>query len=140
MHARTSHAQAAQNACTYTELKLYQLCLAPCKLARQKCNGIKMAKEDFKENPSFDHSIILSIDTCRRFFLILYNITGHMLFCCHSNQWLMLQMIIYSDTDVRATFRHKKYPVSSQFKFLNNDENGKIAFKNEWVGYFNRSN
>ena len=62
---------------------------------------------DFKENPSFDHSIILSIDTCRRFFLILYNITGHMLFCCHSNQWLMLQMIIYSDTDVRANFRHK---------------------------------
>ena len=107
MHARTSHAQAAQNACTYTEMKLYQLCLAPCKLARQKCNGIKTAKEDFKKNPSFDHSIILSIDTCRRFFLILYNITGHMLFCFHSNQWLMLQMIIYSDTDVRATFRHK---------------------------------
>ena len=107
MHARTSHAQAAQNACTYTEMKLYQLCLSPCKLARQKCNGIKTAKEDFKENPSFDHSIILSIDTCRRFFLILYNITGHMLFCCHSNQWLMVQMIIYSDTDVRATFRHK---------------------------------
>ena len=107
MHARTSHAQATQSTCTYTELKLYQLCLAPCKLARQKCNGIKTAKEDFKENPSFDHSIILSIDTCRRFFLILYNITGHMLFCCHSNQWLMLQMIIHSDTDVRATFRHK---------------------------------
>ena len=68
---------------------------------------IKTAKEDFKENPSFDPSIILSIDTCRRFFLILYNITGHLLFCCHSNQWLMLQMIIYSVTDVRATFRHK---------------------------------
>ena len=68
MHARTSHAQAAQNACTYTEMKLYQLCLDPCMLARQKCNGIKTAKEDFKENPSFDHSIILSIDTCRRFF------------------------------------------------------------------------
>ena len=107
MHARTSHAQAAQNAGTYTKLKLYHLCLTPCKLARQKCNAIKTAKEDFKENPSFDHSIILSIDTCRRFFLILYNITGHMLFCCHSNQWLMLQMIIYCDTDVRATFRHK---------------------------------
>ena len=83
------------------------MCLTPSKLARQKCNGIKTAKEDFKENRSFDHSIILSIDTCRRFFLILYNITGNMLFCCHSNQWLMLQMIMYSDTDVRATFRHK---------------------------------
>ena len=36
----------------------------------------------------------------------------------------MLQMIIYSDTDVR-----EKYPVLSQFKFLNNKENIKIAFK-----------
>ena len=108
MHAHTSHPQATHNACTHTELKLYQVCLAPCRLAGQKCNGIKTAKEDFKENLSFDYSIILSIDTCRRFFfLILYNITGHMLFCCHSNQWLMLQMIIYSDTDVRATLRHK---------------------------------
>ena len=107
MHARTNHAQATHNACTYTELKLYQLCLAPCKLARQKSNGIKTAKEDSKENASFGHSIILSIDTCRRFFLILYHITGHMLLCCHSNQCLMLQIIIYSDTDVRATFRHK---------------------------------
>ena len=68
MHARTSHAQATHNACTYTELKLYQLCLAPCKLARQKCNGIKTAKEDFKESPSFEHPIILSKDTCGRFF------------------------------------------------------------------------
>ena len=108
MHARTSHAQATHNACTYTDRKLYQLCLAPCKLARHKCNGIKTAKEDFKENPSIKHPIILSIDTCRRFFfLILYNIIGLMLFCCHSNQWLMLQMIIYSDIDVRVTFRHK---------------------------------
>ena len=106
MHARTSHAQATQNACTYIEQKLYQLCLVPYKLARQKCNGIKMAKEDLR-NPSFDHSIILSIDTCKRFFLIMYNITGHMLFFCHSNHWLMRQIIIYSDTDVRATFRHK---------------------------------
>ena len=64
----TSHAQATHNACTYTELKLYQLCLAPCKLARQKCNGIKTAKEDFKESPSFEHPIILSKDTCGRFF------------------------------------------------------------------------
>ena len=68
MHARTSHAQATHIACAYTELKLYQLCFAPCKLARQKCNGIKTVREDFKENPSFDHSIILRIDTCGRFF------------------------------------------------------------------------
>ena len=108
MDARTSHAQATYNACTYTELKLYQVCFAPCKLARQICNDIKTAKEDFKENPSFEHPIILSIDTYRRFFLILYKIIGLMLFCCHSNQWLMFQMIIYSDTDERATFRHKK--------------------------------
>ena len=107
MQARTSHAQATYNACTYTDLKLYQLCLAPCKLTRQICNDIKTAKEDFKENPFFKHQIMLSIDTCRRFFLILYQIIGLMLFCCHSNQWLMLQMIIYSDTNVRATFRHK---------------------------------
>ena len=106
-HARINHVQATHNACTYTERKLYQLCLAPCKLARQKGNGIKMAKEDFKENPTFDNSIILSIHTCRRFFLILYSITGHMLFCCYSNKWLLLQMKIYSDTDVRATFRLK---------------------------------
>ena len=51
MHAGTSHAQAAQNACTYTELKLYQQCLAPCKLARQKCNGVKTAEKGFKKIP-----------------------------------------------------------------------------------------
>ena len=72
MHARTSHAQATHNPCTYTELKLYQLCLAPCKLARQKCNGIKTTKEDFKESTSFEHPTILSIDLLsilsRRFF------------------------------------------------------------------------
>ena len=51
MHARTSHAQATHNASTYTELKFYQLCLSPCKLARQKYNGIKTTKEDIKENP-----------------------------------------------------------------------------------------
>ena len=106
-NARTHKPCTSRTKRMHTEMKLYQLCLAPCKLARQKCNGIKTAKEDFKQNPSFDHSIILRLDTCRRFFLILYNITGHMLFCCHSNQWLMVQMIIYSDTDVMATFRHK---------------------------------
>ena len=106
-NARGMHAQSA---CTYTELKLKQLCL--------------LTASGLGKSPSFDQSIIRSTD-----------IIGHMLFCCHSNYLLMLQMIMDSDTDLRDRFRHKKYLATAQVLQIRRKSQNCILK----AGYFNPS-